>query len=210
MATFTELEERIAELERKLKAGNLPLDALPMKSLTQRLSQIQTPEGDDFMLPHSAGPDSLAAVPAAKIARTTAFAVPAGVHTCVPMTAVRWQQGVQIDLVNFPTRITIVRPGIYHITSHTFLTGSYVSCGINISGRLVARSEGWGGAGAVLLGATTVEPIRAGEYVEMTNYTNTGGVSTGVEECANFGGCVTCAQGSPHLAVTYLSHVEGL
>lgn len=209
--TYDEVVVRLAALEKQMTDGNMPLDALPMQELSDRLANITIPEGDLSLLPHSTGPDSLSVVPAATLTRRTAFATVPGAHNCIPFTNIEFQQEVQIDITLQPTRITIVRPGIYLMISFLGIVAGpgYTSHSILISGNSAVSDEEARVAGAATLTSIShIQRLSAGQYVEASYYTDI--ASAFYLGGGGAGGCVTGADDRvPKLSVIYLSFVEG-
>lgn len=183
MARLDELEERVADLERILdpKQGRVPLGSLPVKGLNERMKELMVPEGDQFMLPHSVGIDSLAEVPHARVYSTAAQAIPALTHTALTHNTVHFKSegnSIQVDLANFPTRITFTEGGLYLVYASVIFDGttnvlSKLTILYNAAGAYAAPNEydsqemSASAAGNVPgLQAVSLHRVAPGEHVE--------------------------------------------
>lgn len=110
---YDDVVERLERIERMMEAGGIPLDALPLASLTRSLADNMNPEGDDLILPHTVGPDGLARVPAASVYTNVGQNITVNLWTPLNFAAAEYNFDMQVDLVNFPQRITASRPGLY-------------------------------------------------------------------------------------------------
>lgn len=216
MPTIIELEDRIAALERLLdpRQGRIPVGALPLKPINERLKELMVPEGDQFMLPHTAGPDSLSFMPNALVKREAAQNIASAVWTPLQFdTAVvnqdmQWSSGV-------PTRLIVVRPGLYLLNAGSSWDGvvdteqhqlaiQLNGAGVIGGGPIVATSGSTSGAGGAAKipkpNASTLRVMAAGEYAELFVYQDSGAPRN----------TSTANEADNYLAAVYVSHVEGL
>lgn len=201
---YDELIERVEALEGQLRTGAFPLESIPLQALSERLTATMAPEGDSFLLPHATGPDSLAAVPAARLYNSAApgQVYGTGVFTASIYDTITFNMGMQVDLANQPTRITIVRPGLYLFGA----AGGFAACAayhsltIDKNGVSVASWESGGLADATLMNVTHLLHFAEGDYIRARMYQNSGG------NCNSY----TADTRNPSLWAIYLGLVEGL
>lgn len=186
--TYDELITRVVALEQQLTDGNLPLDALPMQGLSDRLATIMVPEADQFLLPQTIGHDSVGVLPGIRL-RKTVNAGPAGVYV-VEWDTVDWKNEIQFPIpAAGVTAVTVDIPGKYLVIHNGYMTqngAGYYSHGIywtpvGLARRPVAENNMYnpGDEGPEFTGsASAILQCNSGDKLEA--YANLGGGFAGV------------------------------
>lgn len=108
------VDERITEA---LKNRVLSLDNLPIADLSRKLEQIMQPTGDNFILPHSIGPDALAAVPQCYCWNSGNISIPNATTSYITFDSEEWKSPSSMhSTVTNPHHILAPIDGLYLVT----------------------------------------------------------------------------------------------
>jgi len=174
------LDERIkAALENR----KIRLEDLPVAQLSDTLNDGMSPDGDTFLLPHSVGPDSLAALPFCQVSRVANQAIGSAVVVPLAFDTENW------DFWNMhapsSTTVTVPLDGVYAISA----AGTIASPGVGgvwtwalqaplngvATGRLTTQVLGQAPAFNYIATISSYEYLTAGSTVSLTHFQNTGG-----------------------------------